>query len=471
MSASRSYGTASAASREPQLTLSINNLWRRARADNAFAADAVLTAGTNILIAVEGMASGIVAARLLGPRGRGQLAAIQTFSGFAVTLAILGMTEAVVYYSARDTQKAGSYVTSAGIIALIASPPILLVAYFLMPLLLAAQSVEVISAGRWYLLMAVVFALVAVPANSLRGRGDFVAWNAIRLAPNLLWIGLLAIAWHLSVRNASVLTNVNIVVQGLLFFPVAYIVVKRIGGSFKPAPREWGGMVRYGLPCALTSVPQLLNLRLDQIAMAAFLAPKDLGEYAVAAAWSAAVIPLLNALGNVLLPALASRADQEGSGQRLAQATRLAAVLALVGCVVLMVLTPTAIVMLFGERYRASIPCALVLVPAGTFLALNFVLQEGLRALGHPYAVLWSEIAGLFVTVAGLALMLGPLGIMGGANSSLAGYFAVTVALVYNARRLVGVSAIELFWPRVDEVRLGIRRIAELTHALGATAE
>lgn len=454
------------------MTRSANNLWRRARAANAFAADTALTAGTNILIAVEGMASGIIAARLLGPRGRGQLAAIQTFSGFAVTLAILGMTDAVVYYCARDTEKAGSYVSSAGLIALIASPPILLVAYFLMPMLLAAQSAEVISAGRWYLLMAVVFALVAVPANSLRGRGDFVAWNAIRLVPNVLWIGLLAIGgWYFSMHNAWVLTNLNIVVQGLFFFPVAYIVVKRVGGSFKPVPREWIGMVRYGFPCALTSVPQLLNLRLDQIAMAAFLAPKELGQYAVAAAWSAAVIPLLSALGNVLLPALASRADQGDSGRRLAQATRLAAILALIGCVVLMALTPPAIVLLFGERYRAAIPSALVLVPAGTFLALNFVLQEGLRALGHPYAVLWSELVGLLITVVGLALTLGPLGIMGGAISSLAGYFTVTVALVYNTRRLVGVSASELFWPRVDEVRLGIRRIIEMTHALGAAAE
>jgi O-antigen/teichoic acid export membrane protein len=453
------------------LSLSVNNLWQRARATNPFAADAALTAGTNIFIGAEGMASGIIAARLLGPRGRGQLAAIQTFSGFAVTLAILGMTEAVVYYSARDTQRAGSYVSSAGLIALIASPPILLLAYFLMPLMLAAQSAEVISAGRWYLLMAVVFALVAVPANSLRGRGDFVAWNAIRLVPNILWIGLLAMGWYFSVRNAWVLTNLNIVVQGLFFFPVAYIVVKRIGGSFKPVPREWGGMVRYGFPCALTSVPQLLNLRLDQIAMAALIPAKELGEYAVAAAWSAAVIPLLNALGNVLLPALASRADLGDSGPRLAQATRLAAVLALAGCVVLMALTPLAIVLLFGERYRAAIPSALVLVPAGTFLALNFVLQEGLRALGHPYAVLWSEVTGLLITVAGLMLTLGPLGIMGGAISSLGGYFTVTVALVYNTRRLVGVSASELFWPRADEVRMGIRRIIELTHALGAAAE
>ena len=449
----------------------IRPIWRRMRAATAFGADTALTVGTNALLAAEGMVSGIMAARLLGPKGRGELAAIQAFSGFIAAVAILGMTEAVVYYCARNPQRSGRYIGSAATIALLACVPVLLGAYLAMPILLAAQSASVVSAARWYLLIGPVYALVAVPAHSLRGRGDFLAWNGIRLAPNLVWIVVLMAAWFVSVRSTAIVAAAYVVGQGLLLFPVLYVVAKRVDGPFRPSPRDWGAMVRYGLPCALTSLPQLLNLRLDQIAMAALLPARQLGTYAVAVAWSGAAAPLLGALGATLLPAVASRADPGASARRFSQGARLASLLALSTCALLMALTPFAVVVLFGQAYRAAIPAALVLVPAGSILALNSVLEEGLRGLGHPYPVLYAELTGLVMTVVGLTLTLGPFGIMGGAVSSLIGYSTVSVALLVNARRLIGVSPAALLWPRIDELQVGLRRVESMVRALAAPAD
>lgn len=449
----------------------IHSVWRRMRAATAFGADSALTASTNALMAAEGMVSGIMAARLLGPKGRGELAAIQTVSGFIATVAILGMTEAVVYHCARNPQRSGRYVGSAAAIALLASVPVLLGAYFAMPILLAAQSGSVVSAARWYLLIAPVYALVAVPAHALRGRADFVAWNSVRLAPNLVWIVVLVAAWFASVRKACVVAVAYVVGQGLLLFPILYVVVRRVDGPFRPSPRDWGGMVSYGLPCTLTSLPQLLNLRVDQIAMAALLPPRELGTYAVAVAWSGAAAPLLSALGATLLPAIASRAEPEASARKFSEGTRLAALLALGSCVVLMAFTPFAVFVLFGEGYRAAVPAALVLVPAGSILALNSVLEEGLRGLGHPYMALYAELTGLVMMAVGLALTLGPLGIMGGAVSSLIGYSTVFVALLINARRLIGVSPTALLCPRMGELQVGLRHVESLVRALVAPSD
>lgn len=410
-------------------------------------------------MALLGMGSGILAARLLGPRGRGELAAIQTWPSFIATLAMLGMIEATIYYSACEPERTSRYIGSGSAIALIASIPFMLCGYLTMPVLLAAQSNEVVSAARWYLWMAPIYALVALPTHSLRGRGDFAAWNALRLSPNLVWIGVLAIAWFMSVRSAPSLAEVFLVLQALMFLPFYYVVARRAPGSFRPAVEDWSKLIRYGIPCALTGLPQSLNFRLDQMLMAAMLPSRALGEYAVAVAWSGAIAPLMNSVGWTLLPSVASSGSREDGVGIFAQGVRIASLLGLGTCLLLMAVTPLAIVTLFGSNFRAAILPALVLVPAASFLGLNFVLEEGLRGLGHPYVVLHAELAGLAVTGLSLVLTLRPLGIMGAAVSSLAGYSTVTVALFASARRHAGTSPALLLWPRADELKLGLRRL------------
>lgn len=73
--------------------------WCNPRGARLFATNMALTVAANVTLAALGMVSGILAARLLGPHGRGQLAAIQTWPSSIATLAMLGMPEAVVYYS------------------------------------------------------------------------------------------------------------------------------------------------------------------------------------------------------------------------------------------------------------------------------------------------------------------------------------------------------------------------------------
>jgi O-antigen/teichoic acid export membrane protein len=126
---------------------------------------------------------------------------------------------------------------------------------------------------------------------------------------------------------------------------------------------------------------------------------------------------------------------------------------------------------LFGESYRAAIPAALVLILAGTILGLNSVLEEGLLGLGHPYAILWAELAGLITTGAGLALTLRRLGLMGGAISSLAGYSTVCAALLYAAHRLIGTTPAMLLRPRIGEMVLGVDRVRSLLQAIAGATE
>jgi O-antigen/teichoic acid export membrane protein len=399
------------------------------------------------------MISGILAARLLGPHGRGELAAIQTWPGFIGSLAMLGTHDAVAYYSARSPSEAGSYLGSAMLIALASSFPFMLVGYALMPLLLHAQSSNTVWAGRWYLLVAPVYALVGLPRYPFQGRADFVPWNAMRIAPNVLWIAVLLMAWARALATPTFLAGANLVALALLVLPFALFTLRRIPGPFRPDPRKFPSLLTYGLPCMATMVPQTLNIRLDQMLMAALLPPRDLGLYVVAVAWSGAVAPLLGALSAVTMPAVASAESHHQGTRRFAVGVRAATTLALLLALAIGAITPIAIVMLFGGAFTSAVPVALVLVPAAAVLGLNGVLQEGLRGLGRPYAVLRAEVAGLAVTALGLAATLRTMGIMGAALASLLGYSTVSVALLFSARRYAGTSATTLLLPRGEELR------------------
>jgi O-antigen/teichoic acid export membrane protein len=442
--------------------MSLLAAWSRAREEGPFAADTALTAAANVLLAALGMVSGILAARLLGPHGRGQLSAIQTGPVFIALLAAMGMPEAVVYYSAKEPDKAGRFLGSAITVSSAAAVPLIILGYFLAPVMLHAQSPSIVRAGRWYL--AIVFVLLSegMMVHPLRGRADFLWWNLMRLMPAATWILVLVVAWAGRRAEPIFVAAGALIAQALLIIPFSGIVRRRVPAPFSPDARECPAMLRYGLPCMMTSVPQTLNLRLDQMLMAALLPPRDLGLYVIAVAWSGAAAPLLNAVSAVTTPAVASAADHGQGARRLATGARGTAALALALCLALEVLTPFAIVFLFGERFRDSIPAALVLVPAAGVLGFNLVLQEGLRGLGRPYAVLKAELAGLAVTAVALAAMLRPMGIMGAAFASLAGYSTVTTVLLLSARRYAATPLTALLLANPAEIQSALGRFVAL---------
>jgi O-antigen/teichoic acid export membrane protein len=197
-------------------------------------------------------------------------------------------------------------------------------------------------------------------------------------------------------------------------------------------------MIRYGLPCVLASVPQMLNLRLDQMLMAAFFPPRDLGFYVVALAWSSAVSPLVTSIGMTLMPAVASTLIRERAVERLSQGVRFTAVLAVLSVALVACGAPFLIPALFGAEFRHSVIPSLILVPAAGILGFNFSMQEGLRGLGYPYCVLRAELIGLGVTAIMLAIVLRPCGIIGAAIASLAGYSAVTAVLMQKLNDTTG---------------------------------
>jgi len=421
------------------------------------------TFAASLLLAALNAATGILAARLLGPVGRGELAAVQLWPTFLATLAVLGLPDALVYFASADRRRSGRYLGTATALALGTSVLAMLIGFPLLAVVLHGKGGRLVDTARLYLLICPLFVLAGLPFNALRGAGAFGAWNAIRVVPSLLWLGILTAVGLAGSPDPLVLPKWHLLGLALLVVPIAMITATRVPGPYRPDGGLVRPILRYGLPGMAASVPQQLNLRLDQMLMASFLPTRDLGLYVAAVAWSGAVSPLVTAVGTVLFPSVAQQTEAPARAAVLAQGSRLALLLTASAATVVGVLTWPGLRVLFGPEFGPAVPAALVLVAGASIVGYGFVLQEGLRGLGLPRAVLRAELTGLAVSMAVLAVLLPLLGILGAAMASVAGYSAVVAVVLRHIRRATGMRFADLLVPgRDDVIRVvaGTRRLA-----------
>lgn len=416
-----------------------------------FGRSVVLTTITNVVLSGFGVITGILVARLLRPEGRGVLAAVQLWPSLVATLAVVGLPEALVYFSARQRERAGSHLTSAVALALLISIPFALIAYVLMPVLLAQQPADVVALARRLLVVIPINATLGMLLHPLRGRGDFRAWNALRIVPTIAWLGLLLSADVLGIRDPASLAVAQVAMFALLIIPMGLVVVLRIRGSFKIETRTWKPMLVYGMPSMIATVPHLLNLRLDQMVMAAFLVPQSLGFYVVAIAWAAATQPLLAAIGSVLLPNVAAQTGQDGQRSALVGGVRLAVLTALVVAPVMIAVTPIALPLALGAEFRPAVSPAMLLIVASSVLGVNLVMEEGARGLGKPKIVVWAELCGAGATFAALYVLVRPFGIAGAAVASLIGHLGSSLVLLTALSRALQEPVTSFLRPSVGD--------------------
>ena len=429
------------------------------------AAHVVMTAGANFLLGFFGLLSGALIARVLGPIGRGEFAAIQVWPFCFATIATLGLHDAVVYFSAKNPSLAGRFLTSAAVLALSASSLFMLVGYWLTPLLLRNHNVEVIAAARWFLWLVPLNMLILLPLYALRGCNEFLTLNVLRIALAASWVAVVGLLWLVGDATPSHLAAGYLAMLGVFFIPTSLIAKSKLRGSFLPDLTRSSALLRFGLPSLVTSVPQVLNLRLDQIVISAFLSSQALGIYAVAIAWAGISSPLLYAFGSVLLPRIASIDRSEERTQAFAQGCRLGVLAAAIVAAALCACTPWLLPLIFGVTFRAAVPVSMLLVLALSIAGLNIIIGESLRGLGNPPAVMWSELTGCSVMAGLLTILLPRFQLIGVGASCIVGYSTTLVSLVVRARNSCGCRYADLLVPTTDEITLIKSRLQPVLQA------
>lgn len=415
---------------------------------------ALTTTVANVMLSVLGICTGVMAARLLGPKGRGELAAIQAWPVGLASLSLLGTSEALVYFCAREREQRSAYFCACVFIGSCGALACSIVGFLAMPWLLKAQAPSVVRGARIFLTQIWLYLAIAMPIEVLRAAGRFISWNLFRICPAALWAGILVVAWIMGVRHAVPLIIASVVVAWIMLFPLVPLIRSEVPRLDLPTRTQLANVLRFGLPAVGSFAPRILNFKLDQILMAGLMPPVVLGQYVVAVAWGNAGTPFVHGLSAVLVPDLAGRADAVEQGRVFARISRIAFLIAAFIAVGLLATAAVGIPFFFGSRFRPAIHAAELLALAGGVAGFNLVLSEGTRGLGRPSALLRAELLALVVTVGGLWLFLRPFGIVGAASVSLAAYGCTALWLLAEARMATNVSMVELTIPQWRDVCL-----------------
>ena len=405
------------------------------------------TAITNVILGGLGIATGIIVARWLGPVGRGELAAIQMWPSAIATVAMIGLPEALVYFSAKYPSESRRYLLSAVLTALVVMPVFALLGYVLIPFLFSTQSDRVVQGARVYLWLVPVYVWWAFLIMLLRGIQQYRLWNAFASSHRCSGCGPRRRGW-LGATDPIRITTTYLVLLAAVGAAVTWIVWRRASGSAAPTAPAVSSLVRFGFPSALSTLPQFFNLRLDQMAVAAVLPARQLGVYVTAVAWSACIPMLSSALAVVVSPRIAAEAIESERRRRFTRGVQGAAWLIAVPVAVLAAATPFGVTAVFGRAFEQAVIPAMILVIASGVNAFNGMLEELLRGSGRPDATLFAETIAVAVGLPALLLLLPLAGLTGASVASLVGYVAAAIVLIVYSRRIAGVDVLSVIDPR-----------------------
>lgn len=389
---------------------------------------------TNVLTGFIGLATATLAGRLLGPSGRGELAAIQLIPNIIATVSSLGMDEAAVFFVAQQPGAAQAIVKASLRRAAAGGAMFLLAGVLIVPFLITDPGTSLsIQLCMPIVIAAPVFYVCHQPMRSIGYTG---LWGLCRLFVPVSW--LLILIWAATIDYGSergialIFVGAQVAVAAL-----SLLFISRYQGHEPPQWPDLGRrLLRYGVPRTQVDLPSALMLRFDQVLMIGLVTRFELGLYVAAASFSLMALLPLQALAKITLPRVASAGEH---WRRITRRLLFAAFVILV--LVLAGLIPTTqwfFPLLLGDDFREATSVAQLLVIASAIRGFANVVQEINCGLGLPGRTALLEMLGTACNVLLLLVLIGPHGITGAAYASLGSYSLVVIGqllILQNASR------------------------------------
>ncbi len=386
-----------------------------------------------------GVVSGILAARLLGPAGRGELAVIIFLPMLLVALGELELPRSVAYEVSRVEDVPRSLIaTSFWLAAGLGFLQALLLAA-LLPLYLPADKLHLLGASRWFMLYLPATYITATLMGCDQGRGRFGRFSFLLALPGALYTAAIVLAWAMG--RISPFTFA----LGLLIATLTTTAL-RLGTDWQAilfGRPDWGfarRLLKRGISFYLPAIAGFVLFRADMFILVRIAPTEAIGLYAVAQAIALGQIGAVTPFVHVSFAAVAGESDPQAALKTLAHHFRLAQLAAVGAGLLTAALTPWGIRLFFGPRFSSAVMAAYLLIGASAFWGMSQVLEQGLRAAGHPRPGIVSNLSGLVLLVT--------IGIPGCLRFGINGLAGVLLAAQFvNLAILVGFCTVRLKMP------------------------
>ena len=350
-------------------------------------------------IRVFGIASGILAARLLGPVGRGELAVIIFLPTLLMAVGGFSLPQAIAYEVGKSPEREAQHASTGFRLALASGFLQVLVFMPLLPAFFPTDKRHLLWTASWFMLY-----LPAVYAGSAlvgvdHGRGRFGRLSLFQALPGASYVVAILLLWSLHVVSPSAFA-LGMLAAAVLTAAIRSSVTGR--ALFRERPRREGlyRLLRRGIGFHIPTLAGLALVRADMVLLVRLVPTEAIGLYAVAMALAVGHMGTAHPFVQVSFTAVAREPEPVQGARILARQFRFAQLAILGSCLAAGLLAPWIIRLAFGSRFAAAVPTAYFLVAATAFWGLAQVLEHGLRALGHPGAGIVSNSVGLAVLVA-----------------------------------------------------------------------
>lgn len=419
------------------------------------ARDSMGVFAAQMVVTVIGMGTGILTARVLGPRDRGLLQLLILLPTTLSNFVKLGVPQANIYFIRRKGASPSAVVSNSLWLAIV----------------LGGLCAGVCWLGREWLLEKIIKeappvtlppVLVLLPFVLLQGylqavvaaQERFREYNFQNLAPTVLgFVGMMVVLLWLKLGLIGAVITQTVIVAGVTVW-----LAVRVNRT-APIRLTWDSqlgrdMLGFGGKSYLQTLASTLHFRIDQYMIAYLLDPAHVGIYAVAVNLTNLLLKIPDATGTVLYPRLAAAGERDAH-----TATSLVCrqTLFITGATGLCyaIFGPFAIRLLYGARFAGAVKPMLLMLPGIVMIALYLILTRNFTSRNRQEVNIVAAVVALVVNVGANWILIPRWGISGAALSTAISYSAAALILLFVFVRESGHSVGEtIFVDRADVGRL-----------------
>ena len=402
------------------------------------------TAGTSFICVVLGCISGVLAARLLGPEKRGELAVIAYFPGLMATFFPLALPQALTFFISKEPQRTSEVAAAGFRISLVLGVLGAMTFAFIGKYVLTTENQHLAKSIGLVCLMAPAMVVNAHFYAIHRGVHRFSLVNGLLIFVAGGYVLLLLGFW--SVNRVSAL-NIAVGTQCLQIV-VAVISGCCIGSVLIRTPVRWSTYSRcllQGLRFWLPMLALTLFTVSDRAILIRTTSLEQIGHYAAAFAVAFPFTLVAQSFAQIGFVEISGESGDEGAVSLLARRFQMVQVIS-VGLVLAgLPLVHFVIEFGFGEEFSAAIPVAYFVVIAMLIRGLSWALECGLRARNHIWPGVASSLTSLGCLVLLSVVLVPSGGVKGFGIALLLAQAAGLAVLILAAKWSLGISFSDLY--------------------------
>lgn len=407
---------------------------------------------TNALILMFSVITSLLSAWALKPEGRGDLAIITMWLFVFSLVGTLGLPFAHRYWMARESAWQSEIFSNTLAYTLLAGLAAGGAAWFLIPLLTAGRSPEIIRFTQMFSLNIPIILLTEMLRGQLEGARLFGWVGAARLSfitTQAVGYSIFYFFGWLTLENA-----ILIIVAGQIICPLIMLggVLKKLRPRWNFSWKVFREEIGYGLRSYFGIVTEFAVLRLDLITLAIFAPSAIIGLYSVAVALAEITATLASSVADTLMPEVAAAKNPKQSALLVGKSLRLMGYAHFLVLIPLWIAAPYILQVVYGESFVAATATLRILLLASIVWSAGLTVISGLNGFGHPGLSTIARMASTVTTVIALVVLLPRWGIIGAAVASLLGYSTLFLVALFCFLRQEHINLWDFLRPRRADI-------------------